>query len=71
LAQQTQALASSPVEKKSEVEQVIASLNMQKQTADAAFNAASNHLKNVTAQAAPRDTAEIVISEPITIRVLP
>jgi hypothetical protein len=71
LAQQTLALASSPAEKKSEVEQSIASLNTQKQAADAALIAASNHLKNVTAQAAPRDTAEIVISEPVTIRVLP
>lgn len=71
LTQQTQALASSPVEKKTEVEQVIAALNMQKQTADAALVAANATLKNVTAQSAPRDTAEIVISEPITIRVNP
>jgi hypothetical protein len=71
LAQQTRTLASSPAEKKSEVEQTLGSLTMQKQAADAALNAASNHLKNVTAQAAPRDTAEIVISEPVTIRVLP
>jgi hypothetical protein len=71
LAQQTQALASSPVEKKTEVEQAIAALNGQKQSADATLAAANATLKNVTSQAAPRDTAEIVISEPITIRVNP
>jgi len=71
LAQQTQALASSPVEKKTEVEQAIAALNGQKQAADATLAAANATLKNVTSQATPRDTAEIVISEPITIRVNP
>ncbi|MFN7629328.1 MAG: serine protease [Pirellula sp.] len=71
LAQQTQALASNPVEKKAEVEQAIAALNVQKQAADATLAAANATLKNVTAQAAPRDTAEIIISEPITIRVNP
>jgi hypothetical protein len=46
-------------------------LNGQKQSADATLAAANATLKNVTSQAAPRDTAEIVISEPITIRVNP
>jgi len=44
---------------------------VQKQAADATLAAANATLKNVTAQAAPRDTAEIIISEPITIRVNP
>jgi hypothetical protein len=64
-------LVSTAAEKKSEVEQQIQEINRQKQLADTALQSANSQLKAVTDRAAPRDTAEIVISEPITIRVLP
>jgi len=71
LNQQTAAVASLPAEKKSEGEQKLTELTMKKQSADMALQTASNLLKSVTERANPRDTAEIVISEPITIRVQP
>lgn len=71
LKRQQDALASAAAESKATLEQQIAELNSKKQMADAALQAANNKLKTATDRAAPRDTAEIVISEPISIRVLP
>lgn len=71
LKKQQDALASAAAENKATLEQQIAELNGKKQMADAALQAANNKLKAATDRAAPRDTAEIVISEPISIRVLP
>jgi hypothetical protein len=71
LKKQMELAASLPVEKKSEADQKIAELTTAKQAADAAVTAAAAKLKAATDAAAPRDTAEIVISEPIHIRVLP
>jgi hypothetical protein len=67
LKKQMELAASLPVEKKSEADQKTTA----KQAADAAVTAAAAKLKAATDAAAPRDTAEIVISEPIHIRVLP
>jgi hypothetical protein len=66
-----QAAASAAAESKSAADQRVAELTSQKQTADAAVAAAAAKLKSVTEQSAPRDTAEIVVSEPVTIRILP
>jgi len=71
LKKQQEALASVAAENKAALEQQIAELNSKKQAADMALQNANNKLKSVTDRAAPRDTAEIIISEPITIRVLP
>lgn len=71
LKKQMELAASLPVEKKSEADQKIAELTAKKQAADAAVTTAAAKLKATTDAAAPRDTAEIVISEPIHIRVLP
>lgn len=71
LKKQQDALASVAAENKAALEQQIAELTTKKQAADVALQNANNQLKSVTDRAAPRDTAEIVISEPITIRVLP
>lgn len=71
LKKQMELAASLPVEKKSEADQQIAELTAKKQAADAAVTAAAAKLKAATDAATPRDTAEIVISEPINIRVLP
>jgi hypothetical protein len=71
LKKNQEALASAAAENKAVVEQQIAELNSKKQAADMALQTANNKLKAATDRAAPRDTAEIVISEPITIRVLP
>jgi len=71
LKKQMELAASLPVEKKSEADQKIAELTAKKQAADAAVTASAAKLKATTDAAAPRDTAEIVISEPIHIRVLP
>ena len=71
LKKQMELAASLPVEKKSEADQKIAELTTAKQAADVAVTAAAAKLKAATDAAAPRDTAEIVISEPIHIRVLP
>jgi hypothetical protein len=71
LQQATQAASSAPAEKKAEYEQAIAEWTAKKQAAESAVNAAAAKLKAVTEQATPRDTAEIVITEPVTLRVLP
>jgi len=71
LQKATQSLAAAPADKKSEAEAMLADWNAKKTVADTAVSAAKAKLKTVTDQAAPRDTAEIVISEPMTIRILP
>jgi len=71
LKKQMELAASLPVEKKSEADQKIAELTAKKQAADTAVTASAAKLKATTDAATPRDTAEIVISEPIHIRVLP
>jgi hypothetical protein len=44
---------------------------MQSQAAEAAVTAAAAKVASATATAAPQDTVDIVVTEPITIRVLP
>ena len=57
------------VEKKGEADTAVANATARKQVADAAVTSAAEKLKVVTDQAAPRDIADIVVSEPIAIRV--
>ncbi|MFN7731315.1 MAG: serine protease [Pirellula sp.] len=71
LQQAMQAAASAAAESKSAADQRVAELTSRKQTAEAAVAAAAAKLKSVTEQSAPRDTAEMVVSEPVTIRILP
>ncbi len=56
-------------ENKAAVDAAVAEATVKKQTADAALTAAAAKLKAATDQAMPKDTADIVLSEPIAIRV--
>jgi nucleotide-binding universal stress UspA family protein len=66
----SEAESATPVQKTT-AEQNLAAATAKKQTADAVVVAADNKLKAATATAAPQDTVDIVISEPIAIRVNP
>jgi hypothetical protein len=68
--QKTQAVASAAVEQKAAAEAELADANKKKQEADALVTAAQEKLKRTNEQASPRDTAEIIITEPVSIRVL-
>jgi hypothetical protein len=70
LAQKTQAVASAAAEQKAMAEAEQADATMKRQQADAQVTAAQEKLKRVNEQASPRDTAEIIISEPVKIRVI-
>lgn len=65
----TESLAGVESEKKAEADRVIAEATAKKQSAEAAVAAAAAKLKAATDAAQPRDTADIVISEPIRILV--
>jgi len=66
LTEETAAAAS---EKKAEADAALAEAAAKKQTADAAVTAAAAKLKAATDTATPKDTADIVLSEPIAIKV--
>ncbi|MGV3486553.1 MAG: serine protease [Planctomycetaceae bacterium] len=67
----TKAAAEALPEQKSEADKAAAEALAKKQAADAALNGAAEKLKAVTAKAAPKDTVDIVVSQPIEIRVKP
>ena len=54
---------------KAAADAAVAEATTKKQAADAALAAAAAKLKTVTDKAAPKDTADIVLSEPIAIKV--
>ena len=56
-------------EKKAEADKAVVDIAARKQAADAAVVAADAKLKAVTEMATPRDTVDIVLSEPIAIKV--
>lgn len=56
---------------KAQADQALAAAVARQQAAAAALKAAADQLKQATAQAAPKDTVDIVVSEPISIRVKP
>ncbi|MFM8187523.1 MAG: serine protease [Pirellula sp.] len=70
LMQKTQALSSIAAEQKAAAEAEVAEATKQKQLADSQVTAATEKLKQINQQASPRDTAEIIITEPVSIRIL-
>ncbi|MDB5387525.1 MAG: hypothetical protein JWM11_3171 [Planctomycetaceae bacterium] len=60
-----------PVDKKPEADKAVAAIAERQKAATAALAAAAEQLKQVTATAQPRDIVDIVVSEPIAIRVKP
>jgi hypothetical protein len=67
----TNEAAAAPAEKKGDADKAVADMTAKKQSADAAVVAAAAKLKAATDQATPRDIVDIVMSEPIAIRVKP
>ncbi len=67
----TEAVAASPDDKKAEAMNAAEEATARQKTAAAALTAANEQLKNANNVAQPRDIVDIVVSEPITIRVLP
>lgn len=65
----TQEAAGVETEKKADADKAVADATAKKQAADAAVTAAAAKLKAVTDQATPRDTVDIILSEPIAIKV--
>jgi hypothetical protein len=65
----TEEAAAVTPEKKADADAAIAEATVRKQSADAAVTAAAAALKAATDAATPRDTADIVLSEPVAIKV--
>jgi hypothetical protein len=65
----TQEAAGVETEKKADADKAVADATAKKQAADAAVTAAAAKLKAVTDQATPKDTVDIILSEPIAIKV--
>jgi len=63
--------AAAPSEKQGEASKAVTDATTQQQAAEAAVKAAAERLKAAVQQATPRDTVDIVVSEPIAIRVKP
>ena len=63
--------AAAPAEKQGEAGKAVVDATTKKQVADAAVVVAAARLKAAVEQATPRDTVDIVLSEPIAIRVKP
>jgi hypothetical protein len=70
LMQKTQALASIAAEQKTAAEAELAEATKKKQEIDVQVTAIQEKLKRINEQATPRDTAEIILSEPVNVRVL-
>ncbi len=69
VTQKTQGVASAAAEQKASAETELADANKKKQEADALVTATQEKLKRTNEQASPRDTAEIIITEPVSIRI--
>lgn len=67
----TEAAKAAATETKSEADKAVEAATAKHKAATAALAAAAERVKAATAAAAPRDIADIVVSEPITIRVKP
>jgi hypothetical protein len=70
LQQLTAAAASAPAETKAQADEAVTAASATKQAAEAKLTAAQTALKSASELATPRDTADIVISHPISIRVV-
>ncbi len=66
-----ESVAATPDDKKPEAMKAADEATARQKAAAAALTAANEQLKNATNVAQPRDIVDIVVSEPITIRVLP
>ncbi|MFN9718150.1 MAG: serine protease [Planctomycetota bacterium] len=64
-----EAAAAAPSETKSEADQAVVDAMNRRQAADALVTSAAARLKSVTDAATPRDTVDIVLAEPIAIKV--
>lgn len=71
LQKATEAVKTAAAEQKMTADAAVAALQAKQKTAAAAVAAAEQTLKTATAAAQPKDIVDIVVSEPIAIRVLP
>ena len=65
----TEEAAAAPADKKPDADKLVADIAARLKAATASLTAADQKLKNATAAAQPRDIVDIVVSEPIAIRV--
>jgi hypothetical protein len=65
------AVNAAPAEKRAEAELAAKAAAEKLKAAEAAKTTAANRMKAATADAAPKDIADILVSEPIRVRVLP
>lgn len=71
LAKLTEEAKNSPVEKKAAAEKAVADATTRRTAAATALTAAADRVKNAAAVSQPQDIVDIVVSEPISIRVKP
>ncbi len=71
LAQKTQQAAGAAVEQKAAADAEVAEWMKRKMEAEKVVASSKEQLKQAQSKAEPRDTAEIIVSEPVTVRVLP
>jgi hypothetical protein len=71
LMQKTQQAAGAAVEQKAAADAEVAEWTKRKMEAEKVLAVAKEQLKQAQSKAEPRDTAEIIVSEPVTVRVLP
>jgi hypothetical protein len=69
--QLTEAAQAAPADKRAEADQAVAAAAARHKEAQAALTAAAERLKKATEVAQPRDIVDLVVSEPIAIRVKP
>ena len=60
-----------PAEKKEKAIKTVSVMNARMKAATVALNATKEQLKKATEASQPRDIADIVVTEPITIRIKP
>jgi hypothetical protein len=71
LMQKTQQAVGAAVEQKAAADAEVAEWTKRKMEAEKVLAVAKEQLKQAQSKAEPRDTAEIIVSEPVTVRVLP
>ena len=71
LKQLTEAVKKAPAEKKAEMDKACKAMEAKQKAAVAALNTAAEQARRVAAAAEPKGIVDIVVSEPISIRVLP
>lgn len=67
----TAAAKTATAESKTEAEQAVKEIRLQKESAEAAVKVADQKLKAATSKAQPKDIVDIIVSRPISIRVKP